>query len=95
LPGEDYQGFRAIAERSRLADATKDWSAVIMFPNLPLADECLAQVHAAQGLRHLDPADIDRVRHSYGVSWLVLEQPGIPGLTCPYQNKQVLVCRAN
>lgn len=95
LPGEDYQGFRAIAERSRLSDATKDWSAVIMFPNLPLADECLAQVHAAQGLSHLDPADIERVRSSYGVSWLVLEQPGIPGLTCPYQNKQVLVCRAN
>lgn len=95
LPDEDYQGFRAFAERSRLADATKDWSAVIMFPNLPLADECLAQIHAAQSLRHLDPTDIQRVRHAYGVSWLVLSQPGISGLTCPYQNKQVLVCRAN
>lgn len=95
LPGEDYQGFRAVAERSRLADATKDWSAVVMFPNLPLADECRAQVNSAESLRHLDPTDLQRVRHSYGVSWLVLEQPGIAGLSCPYQNKAVLVCRAN
>jgi hypothetical protein len=91
--GEDYQGFRAIAERSRLADATKDWSASAMFPGLPLADECLEQVRAAAGLGNFGPADFERLNRQYGVTWIVIEQPGIPGLSCPYENPVVRVCR--
>ncbi|HEY7354457.1 MAG TPA: hypothetical protein VH596_16935, partial [Terriglobales bacterium] len=37
IPGEDTIGFRALAERSRLADASKDSGAVAMFP--PLAQQ--------------------------------------------------------
>jgi hypothetical protein len=95
LPGEDYQGFRAIAERSRLADATKDWSASAMFPWLPLADECRAQVRAADGLRDFGPADFERLKNLYGVTWIVVRQPGISGLACPYQNSTVRVCHVN
>jgi len=41
LPGEDTHGFRAIAQRSMIADAGKDSGAVSMFP--PLADEWYQQ----------------------------------------------------
>ena len=44
IPGEDANGFRAIAERSMLADAVKDSGAVTMFP--PMAEEWLRQVQA-------------------------------------------------
>ena len=95
LPGEDHQGFRAIAARSSLADAVKDWSASAMFPGLPLATECLAQVHAVQGWRNFSPADFQRLKQTYGVAWVVLERRPIAGLACPYQNGKVLVCRVN
>ena len=36
-PGEDQRGFRAIAQRSALADAVKDSGAASMFPALGLA----------------------------------------------------------
>lgn len=94
LVGEDHQGFRAVAERSRLSDAYTDWSAAVMFPGLPLADDCLAQVNAAKGWKHFGPTDFERLKRAYGVTWVVLEQPGVAGLTCPYQSRAVLVCRA-
>jgi hypothetical protein len=95
VPGEDFQGFRAIAARSRLADATKDWSASAMFPGLPLADECLEQVRVARGLNEFRPADFERLTNLYEVTWTVIQQPGAPGLACPYQNDAVRVCRVN
>jgi len=39
--GEDEHGFRALAERSMLADRVKDSGAVTMFPRL--ADDCGAR----------------------------------------------------
>jgi hypothetical protein len=95
LPGEDFQGFRAIAARSRLADATKDWSASAMFPGLPLADECLEQVRVARGFNEFRPSDFERLKDHYDVTWIVIQQPGAPGLVCPYQNGAVRVCRVN
>ncbi len=90
IPGEDTHGFRAIAERSMLADATKDAGAVSMFPDL--ADEWHRQVQAASGWKHFQLQDFKRLQE-YGVNWIVLQQPGIQGLSCPYSNKEVLVCR--
>jgi len=95
LPGENHQGFRAIAERSRLADVNKDWSVAVLYPWLPLADDCLAQTQAASGWKRLGVADFERLKKTYGVTWVVLQQPVISGLTCPYQNRAVLVCRVN
>lgn len=91
IPGEDTHGFRAIAERSMLADATKDAGAVSMFPEL--TDEWHRQVDAASGWKHFQLQDFERLRADYGVNWIVLQQPGIAGLSCPYKNKAVLVCR--
>ena len=93
LPKEDYQGFRAAAERSRLADGTKDWSAAVLYPWLPFADHVYAQTQAARGWRNFDQDDFLRLNSEYGVTWVVLHQPPYAGMSCPYQNSLVSVCR--
>ncbi len=93
LAGEDEHGFRALAERSRLADAVKDSGAVSMFP--PLAERWLEQVRAQQDWKNLQLQDFHRLHAVYGVNWIVQQQPGIPGLHCPYSNQAVLVCRVD
>jgi len=91
IPGEDSNGFRAIAQRSMLADAVKDSGAVSMFP--PLADEWMRQVDAQKDWKNFKIEDYRRLQDEYGVNWLVLQPPGVPGLDCPYQNRAALVCR--
>jgi hypothetical protein len=91
LAGEDEHGFRAQAQRSMLADAVKDSGAVSMFP--PLAEEWLRQVKAQQDWKRLQLQDFRQFHEEYGVNWIVEQQPGIPGLSCPYGNQAVLVCQ--
>lgn len=91
IEGEDSQGFRAIAERSQLADAGKDSGVVEMFPQI--ADSWMAQVKTQTGLEHFGKADFMRLKREYGVSWVILQQAGDPDLDCPYQNGTVKVCR--
>lgn len=91
IAGEDEQGFRAIAERSRTADAVKDSGAVSMFPSM--ADEWWGQMKAQSEWRNLDKAQLQRLQAAYGATWMVLQQPGLAGLDCPYSNPAVMVCR--
>ncbi|HSP05596.1 MAG TPA: hypothetical protein VLR94_00385, partial [Acidobacteriota bacterium] len=91
IPGEDQQGFRAIAERSMLADDVKDGGAVSMFP--ALAGKWQEQVHAQQGWPTFRPQDFQRLKRAFGVNWVVLRQPGVPGLSCLYENSTLAVCR--
>lgn len=91
LPGEDEQGFRAIAQRSRLADRGSDAGAVSMFP--AMADEWFRQVQAQTGWKNFRAEDFHRLRSAFGVTWVVLHSPAVPGLDCPYRNSSVLVCR--
>ena len=93
IAGEDANGFRAIAQRSMLADAVKDSGAVTMFPSM--AEEWLKQVQSQSGWKKFQAQDFRRLRTEYGVNWVVLQQPGVAGLDCPYQNAAVLVCRLN
>lgn len=95
IHGEDHQGFRAIAERSRLADAVKDWSVATLYPNLPLAEDCYAQTQAVKGWKHFTKANFERLKREYGVSWIVVQRPGVTGMSCPYHNSVVSVCRVN
>ena len=37
--------------------------------------------------------DFVRLKNTYGVGWAVVEQPGVAGLDCAYQNSVVRVCR--
>ena len=90
-PGEDRIGFRALAERSRLADANKDSGAVAMFP--PLAEEWWEQFQAQKNWQHFTRADFSRLGEKYGVSWTLLQTPATLGLSCPYTNQTVTVCR--
>lgn len=91
IPGEDTNGFRAIAQRSQLADAVKDAGVVEMFPGI--ADEWLKQVHAQTGLKQFRREDFQRLRSEYGAGWVVLRQPNHAELDCPYANQAVKVCR--
>jgi hypothetical protein len=91
LPGEDMHGFRAVAERSILADSVKDSGAVSLFPGL--ADEWQAQVRSTQGWKHFPLADFERVARQYPVTWFVTEFPRPAGLLCPYHNQTVAVCQ--
>jgi hypothetical protein len=91
IPGEETVGFRCLARRSRLADYAKDSGPVSMFP--PLAEEWFEQLQAQKNWKQFTASDLDRLRQRYGVTWVVLQRPGISGLTCPYENPAVLVCR--
>ena len=91
IPGEDENGFRAVAQRSMLADAVKDSGAATMFP--PNAEEWLRQVQAQNNWRNFQLQDFRRLQAQYGVNWVVLQTPGRAGLNCPYQNAVVMVCR--
>ena len=91
IPGEDTVGFRALAQRSRTLDVNKDSGAVSMFP--PLAEEWWEQIQDVRDWKNFSAEDFARLKKKYGVSWVVLQQPGVPGLACPYQNSAVRVCR--
>ncbi len=93
LPGEDEHAFRAIAERSMLADAVKDSGAVSMFP--ALAEEWWEQLNAQDGWKKFDRGDFQKLKAQYGVNWIVLEQPAVKDLRCPFQNSRLLVCRVD
>jgi hypothetical protein len=88
--GEDMAGFRAIAERSTLADAVKDSGAVSLFP--ALADEWQNELRSTLGWRHFELADFRRLTGQYPVTWFVVELPAPAGLLCLYRNQGVAVC---
>jgi hypothetical protein len=91
IDGEDENGFRCRAQRSRLADGVKDNGVVSMFP--ALADEWWAQVQAQSPWKSFRLEDFRRLKDKYGAGWVVLQQPGISGLDCPFENSTVRVCR--
>jgi hypothetical protein len=92
---DDQHGFRAIAERSRLADSIKDSGAVTMFPELPAADHWLEQVTAQSGWEHFHDEDFRRLKNRYGISWAVLQRSISVTFPCPYENPTLRVCRVN
>jgi len=89
--GEDEHGFRALAERSMLADRVKDSGAVTMFPRL--ADDWRRQVQAQLGWKDFQSSDFERLHQEFGVTWFVVHKAGGPGLTCVYENATLKVCR--
>jgi hypothetical protein len=91
LPGEDYHSFRALAERSELADSMKDAAVATQVPDLaPLWQQ---QTQAAAGWKHFKKQDFLQLQQEFGVNWIVVQSPGVEGLDCPYQNEAVAVCR--
>ena len=95
-PGEDFHGFRSLAERSSLADMIKDPGMVARVPTL--AERWQKEVQATKNWQHFTSADFENLKTNFGVTWVVLahastaESP-TPRLVCPYQNRTVEVCR--
>jgi hypothetical protein len=90
VPGEDYHGFRALAERSALADAVKDTAVVTKIPELgPQWDR---QVKAQNGWEHFERADFQRLRAEFGVDWVLVRYPQPTGLECQWHNDRLAVC---
>jgi hypothetical protein len=89
--GVDEHGFRAIAERSVLADYYKDSGAVVMFPQL--AGEWKQEMTAQQDWINFGPADFERLARQYPVSWILVQGNGPAGFDCPYRDQGLAVCR--
>jgi hypothetical protein len=91
IRGEDTNGFRAIAQRSKLSDAGKDSGEVSMFPNL--AERWWTEVQAQRNWQNFNATDFARLRNTYGVNWVVLQTRTNLNLPCPYRNQTIMVCR--
>jgi hypothetical protein len=89
--GEDGHGFRAIAERSMLADKVKDSGVVSLFPQL--AEEWQAQSRAQWGWEHFGPDEFGGLARRYPVRWIVTQRLAAVGLDCPFVNPELAVCR--
>jgi hypothetical protein len=90
-PGNDYHSFRALAERSVLADAVKDSAVATQVPRL--SQRWLEEVEAQRGWEHFTPADYERMKARFGINWVVIERPARDGMDCPHENAALLVCR--
>jgi hypothetical protein len=53
----------------------------------------LAQVHAQTPWKDFRAGDFARLKERFGVNWVALQQPGVPGIDCQYQNAALRVCR--
>jgi hypothetical protein len=90
-PGEDFHSFRALAERSQLADAIKDNSVVIKTPEL--GPDWTRQTAALKGWPGFHLADFQRLKNEFGVNWALVSYPQPAGLDCPWHNRTLSVCR--
>lgn len=90
-PGEDSQGFRAIAERSMLADWYKDGGIASEFP--PAQHQWEREVRATEGLNRATDAQRLARLLPLGASWVVLPMQAETRLVCEYKNSAVRVCR--
>ncbi len=91
-PGTDSHGFRAVSERSALADYYKDSGAASLFPRL--AGEWKQMSSATTGLNHFTAADFQHLKSEYPpVSWTVIHGAAPKGLACAYQLDGYAVCR--
>jgi hypothetical protein len=90
-PHEDYHSFRALAERSQLADALKDTAVVTQVPEL--GPEWERQVKAQDGWSHFQLADFERLKTEFGVNWALVDYPPPVGLDCVWHNDVLTACR--
>lgn len=90
-PGEDYHGFRALAERSQLADMVKDASVVTQIPEL--GPVWARQVAAEKGWNRFQVGNFERLKKEFGVNWVLVSYPQPFGLACSWHNRSLAVCR--
>ncbi len=91
LSGEDAYGFRALSERSMLAEDQKDPGEATVFPALaPLWQQ---QVHAQRGIESFSREQFLGLEKLWGATWVVLPANANVALDCPYSNPAAKVCR--
>ena len=89
--GEDYHNFRALAERSQLADAIKDTAVVTQVPELGPVWE--RQVEAQKNWPNFQLQDFERLKAEFGVNWALVSYPQPAGLNCHWHNATLAVCQ--
>jgi hypothetical protein len=90
-PGEGYRSFRALAERSQLADGIKDTAVVTQVPSL--ATDWNQQQQAEAGWQDFRLADFQQLKAKFGVDWVLVNYPQPVGLPCPWHNEKLAACR--
>lgn len=90
-PDEDYHSFRALAERSELADGIKDTSVVTQIPQL--APEWDRELQAESGWHDFKLADFERLKREFGVDWVIVRYPELTGLNCEWHNGELAICQ--
>lgn len=90
-PDEDYHSFRALTERSQLADMVKDPAVVTQVPELGPSWE--RQADATANWQHFQLADFERLKSEFGVDWALVSYPAPPDLDCQWHNQRLSVCR--
>jgi hypothetical protein len=90
--GEDAQCFRAIAERSALADYSKDGGEASIAP--ALTEDWVRDQRVQAGIDMPGMTDTQRIAalRPLGVSWVVLRAGATTNFDCPYRNEAVAVC---
>ena len=93
-PGQDFHGFRGLAERSMLADLIEDRAVASVRPQV--AGVWRSQSEALRNWSAMDLAALRDLKRRFGVDWALLERvvpPAATSLVCPYENAQLRVCR--
>ena len=91
LPGEDFHSFRALAERSQLADMIKDPAVVTQVPEL--GPDWERQADATAGWQHFKLPDFQQLHRDFGVDWVIVNYPQPAGLDCRWHNASLSVCQ--
>ena len=91
VPGNDYHSFRALAERSVLADAIKDTSVVTKVPEIGPTWE--QQSRATANWANFGLADFKQLRNKFGVDWVLVYNNQTAGLDCRWHNISLAVCK--
>ena len=90
-PGEDAQGFRAVAERSALPDYSKDGGQAAIRPEL--TESWIVGQRAQTGLTEATDEERVQALGALGATWVVMRREGVTGFACPYERERVKVCR--
>jgi hypothetical protein len=94
-PGEDFHGFRGLAERGQMADWDKDAGVALLFPRL--AQRWWREAHTLDNWKDFTAADFHHLHEQFGVGWTVLPMkdapPGVALSDCVWHNSSVMVCK--
>lgn len=90
-PHEDTIGFRAMTQRSVLADWNKDGGVAAIYP--AVAQKWWNQVTTIHDFSAWNDRQRIQALAPYRVTWIVLARHAVTNFDCPYINSAVRVCR--